>query len=44
MNNTRYTNLEGHEDPNNVTTAYDLCLLCDELVKNELFLKIIKSS
>lgn len=31
MNNTRYTNLEGNEDPNNVTTAFDLCLLINEL-------------
>ena len=29
MTNTRYTNLEGLVDPNNVTTANDMCLLCD---------------
>lgn len=43
MTNTRYTNIEGLEDPNNITTAYDLCLLCDKLLSYEIIRKIIKS-
>ncbi|CAK89721.1 unnamed protein product (macronuclear) [Paramecium tetraurelia] len=43
MNNTRYTNLEGLADPNNVTTANDLCLLCDQLLKFDIFKRILKT-
>ncbi|CAD8101025.1 unnamed protein product [Paramecium sonneborni] len=43
MNNTRYTNLEGLVDPNNVTTAKDMCLLCDQLLKFEIFQRILKT-
>ncbi|CAD8181298.1 unnamed protein product [Paramecium pentaurelia] len=43
MNNTRYTNLEGLADPNNVTTANDMCLLCDQLLKFDIFKRILKT-
>lgn len=41
MSNTRYCNLDGVEDPNNVTTAYDIGLLMSKLIEYDLFRKII---
>lgn len=42
MNKTNYANSHGLMNPNNKSSAYDIALLCDYAMRNELFRAIVR--
>ena len=41
MAKTRYVNSHGLSNGNNKSTAFDICLLCNYAIKNQLFREIV---
>ena len=41
MVNTRYTSIDGTDDPNNITTVSDLAILINKLMEYDVFHKLI---
>jgi D-alanyl-D-alanine carboxypeptidase len=41
MAKTRYVNSHGLSNGNNKSTAFDICLLCNYAIKNQIFREIV---